>query len=653
MTTSFWFCGAFVVLLLVVFVTTVPVVHADVYLHAMPGSNNRLNENTNNRRNANRLFDSQNNNRGGYNVGENCPNGFQVNPATGQSNGGLNPACTGNTADLSQDAQKGYLKFFEGSLTYIEWTNQHACGTNERAHCQLVLQYMCWPGTPQSPASYEGDTRYLRDGTQTNGNQPEIGVHEPITYYTKCQTRNRNNGLYTADQNVGNNPKAINTRQNPNGNRSGSECPEERDYYPYWHPSPWKDIAIFTDDVSRCPYYIANSMNKVAKNECRCAQTCAPNSPQATSCWAQNNEASCGAQNGCVWASVSHGNFWDQQYDSMNSQPDVECLESPWNRDNHLGDGVNGRNNYYWWRMPSPQQACGASNGEDCGMCAFRLRYNITTGDYDNLQAWQVKDAAVRAELSFPLDYFNGVDSKLDGDDTILMDTVTPPNYFENNPVVDMEVKNGLALAVNTAQFGRTFQDRSHQFQILSRGKYGVGGNNCILNVLRRGKRGNIVQVYPGVEYDFTPSPLTINRNTYINFQWTGSNTNPNGNDGQGRAGTDRTNMVQITDPVLNVPRFYSGDDSDRLFGDSNEAIRYATSGLCRADDGNCEIQETLDNAPAYFNGGLKQFTQSKTYYFMGTRNNNFSNRSEKGQITVVGTGSCEPRDPPLQKTYD
>lgn len=44
-------------------------VHSDIYLHNPRGSNNRLDEQGRERNNANRLFDSQNNNRGGYNVG--------------------------------------------------------------------------------------------------------------------------------------------------------------------------------------------------------------------------------------------------------------------------------------------------------------------------------------------------------------------------------------------------------------------------------------------------------------------------------------------------------------------------------------------------------------------------------------------------------
>ncbi len=62
-------------------------------------------------------------------------------------------------------------------------------------------------------------------------------MNENREYYADCKRRSRNKGLFTADQVLG--PAAVNTRQNPNGQRYGYECPEERDYYPYWHPTSW------------------------------------------------------------------------------------------------------------------------------------------------------------------------------------------------------------------------------------------------------------------------------------------------------------------------------------------------------------------------------------------------------------------------------
>ena len=53
--------------------------------------------------------------------------------------------------------------------------------------------------------------------------------------------------MFTADQTLnGDTPKY--TRQNANGNRRGYEVPEERDYYPYWAATPWRDIAIMVSD---------------------------------------------------------------------------------------------------------------------------------------------------------------------------------------------------------------------------------------------------------------------------------------------------------------------------------------------------------------------------------------------------------------------
>ena len=54
--------------------------------------------------------------------------------------------------------------------------------------------------------------------------------------------------------------------------------------------------------------------------------------------------------------------------------PAPECVQSPWSRVNHLGNGRYGQANSYNWTIPH--------FGHD-QKCVVRLRYNISTDDYD------------------------------------------------------------------------------------------------------------------------------------------------------------------------------------------------------------------------------------------------------------------------------
>ncbi|KAK6176566.1 hypothetical protein SNE40_014827 [Patella caerulea] len=563
---------------------------ADIYFHNPRGSNNRLDETSRDRNNANRLFDSQNNARGGYNVGN--------------------------------------LFYYAGSKLQIEWTNQHSCGA-QNANCEIVLQYMCGDNVRDGAIRNTIPENLIQCLDYNCDNDIKFGMHEGYAYWLQNSLRERNRGLFTADQNLnGGRKRARNTRQNPNGKRRGYECAEERDYYPYWHPSPWKDIAVMTNDVSRCDYYKAESENVKGRWYCDIDLTVLELNKRK-GLVVPNNKEDCDA---FVWPRRSVDGakgVWKQA--PSHGLPAPVCQETEYSRDNHNGNGLHGTPNLFNWTLPNIEAE----------RCVLRFRYNISTNDYDSWTTTAEQNADpgnLGAGTKVNINEKYGFATK---------EAADARGYtFKNDPIVKIfpDLDIDLALPINTAQYGRTFQDRTFTFDIVKR-PADIPDTATIHNLNVRGKRGNIVENYPAVEYDFVPTDLHVSTEDYVHIQWTGSNTNNNGNDGQGRAGTDRNNLVLMRNQVYPEGNgIYNGPGKE--FGHFGVNYPQHTSNSTLPLDILTQLaflqpgqyggeMSELDDAGTYFNLGAIKAPASGTYHYMCTRNNNFSNRDQKGRLIV------------------
>jgi hypothetical protein len=560
--------------LLILFV--VGVAFADVVMHNPRGSNNRMTGNNNNDAvdNQARLFRSWNNADAGYNNGPS-------------------------------------MYYYEGSLLDIEWTNNLGCGgPDSPVNCEIVLQYMCDP--------------MLRDGfmdqTITEANMMEMiedqymyGMHESHKYYTDCNARERNMGLFSADVMLPRNTNAQYTRQNPTGAKSGFECQEERDYYPYWHPTPWRDIAVLTSNPDRCSYYISESQNVQTKGYCLDPKF---NNKQAGQCPEDK------------WV---EGTAWNI--------PPPECKEAPWSRPNHMGNTYGGEPIKYTWKIPE-----GGISDEAKEHCTLRIRYNVSSGVPD----WNT-DAQSNEDIY--RDFYSKYQPE----------GATSP--IISTPYISYGGQN-ISYGINTMYHSKTFEDRSHEFKIVDKP---LGIQNKIYNLNTRGRRGNIVETFPSVEHDFVPTVLRVKQWEWVHVQWTGADSG-NGA-GEGTQETERQNMVQIADLGKNYPVSFG---EQKLFEPSSEAVRIGFGGmtvykeLCLSpadlqrdhnNDNDREQDERncmkLNLGSPYFDGGLQRMNNVGTFYYMSTRNNNFTNRSQKGTI-IVSPPDCETEiDPETQAEFE
>merc|ERR1712176_894841 len=294
------------------------------------------------------------------------------------------------------------------------WTNQHGTG-NKKLLSQMILQFGCdtlprsmqagadsaqggpeaagltakqaemrkhglrmelWNGgntnTPDDPDAITGGNGI--QNTYTSNNQANEGRHESEEWYYLCEQRAQNYGLFHADQDLQGDSQKY-TRQNPGGTRRGLECPEERDYYPWWNPSPWHDIAIITPEMEYCEMHQAPQSQNVME-KCTCSNpdaTATTNDPAqylpTNDYIADNlNQALCEAKE-AEWSCFKWGG------------EEPECVDSYWTKVNYLGnaDGTTrgGKQAHYDWKLPSWTSL---TDDHHC----WPYSYQIGAGPYEN-----------------------------------------------------------------------------------------------------------------------------------------------------------------------------------------------------------------------------------------------------------------------------
>jgi len=331
------------------------------------------------------------------------------------------------------------------------------------------------------------------------------------------------------------------------------------------------------------------------------------------------------------------------------------CQVIDYSRSNHLGNsGVGDTATRFQMTIP-PILGAGQNPSDSC---VLRLRYNMSSSDY-------VRNLTSAA---------NGNNSPI-----------------KQDPLVKIGPQNTdyAQLALNTNQMARTFQDRSYVFEVVP-----ATTAKTVMNMNVRGKRGNIVQTYPAVEYDFIPNKLDVDASMVLDFQWLGSDYNPRRgcNDGEGgpyrgdnnvatglNAGTqgsnqnsrvDRMTLLAMGDSRRNYPQtmvsgtgeFFKDVATARkfAFADAQAQLKDTTlvpqqlNCLTANEINNINNENRRENHPRncaegnaispYFSStkidlSTQGINTNKAFIQYSARNNNFSNRDTKLHVNYYPNG--------------
>lgn len=454
------------------------------------------------------------------------------------------------------------------------------------------------------------------------------------------------------------------------------------------------DVAVQTSNTSWCQYFQEQTPNVAARYYC--ANSDANNAPIT--------QGGCEAQGG-TW--TERAAFADIAPGQVSGAGDgVDCTLHPYSEDNHLGKtapvgGIQGdafdfdlaeatlpRQASQMWAIPDLPD----NLGDDELFCSIRLRYNMTSNDYPSVNGFNVDDGPLfDNDANCP-----GVELNLNAADVNDVGTGASAGcealQVEGRPLYNrpyVEVFDGapeLSINSNTNQLGRTFQDRSFVFKIGPRDA-SIPADTKVYNLNTVGRRGNIVQSYPGVEYDFVPNDIEITDKDVVHWQWEGTdyNINRNPNNAEGWRYSDRTNIVEFQEDGNS--QFPAWREDQKLFADDRPGQEFALANAetgpalgnqqCKTytanDPDTNEEQNNVDNcgklnsAKAHFSsiqgapleapvtqhpggsapGGARRGRSMldrvsrmlqgsvNDFHFGSTRNNNYSNRSQKSHLKV------------------
>merc|ERR1711997_1214265 len=204
-------------------------------------------------------------------------------------------------------------------------------------------------------------------------------------------------------------------------------------------------------------------------------------------------------------------------------------------------------------------------------------------------------------------------------------------------------------------------QDCSYIFYVQRRV---TNPDGCLCNVNVRGKRGNIVQAYPSVEYNLIPDNIEFAdeaaaANTVLQFQWTGTDYNPRRgcNDGEGgpyvngdanvaqalanngntqgsnqNSRMDRMTLLPVVDNRKNYPMSYTGGANGKRLGAPGSAQPWFTSDAQAEKFGTAGCTEQLGfNQASNGAGGIYPKLVARKYTpLTGDQIDNINNENQR-----------------------